>query len=246
MAYQEVAIRTQDGECPVHAFTPAGAGSWPAVIFYMDGLGIRPALLAMAARLADGGYVVLLPDLYYRAGRYDPLDPKALFASGNIREALAHLMGTTDNRRAAQDTAALLDHIDRRTDVAGAKVGTTGYCMGGAISLTVAAAYPDRVAAAASFHGGSLATDSDDSPHLRAPAIKARVYVAGADHDASYPPEMAQRLEAALSDAGVEHHCEIYEGALHGWTMTDFPVYDEAAAERHWRALFELFDEELH
>lgn len=246
MAYEEVSVRTQDGECPVHVFTPTGTGSWPAVIFFMDGLAIRPGLLAMAGRLADGGYVVLLPDLFYRAGRYDPLDPKALFAAGSIRDAIGHLMGSTDNRRAAQDTAAFLAYIDSRKDVAGRKVGTTGYCMGGAISLTVAGTYPDRIAAAASFHGGNLATDSTDSPHLLAPAITARVYVAGAVKDASYPPEMAERLEKALSDAKVGHRCEIYEGALHGWTMTDFPIYNEAAAERHWRELLKLFDETLH
>jgi carboxymethylenebutenolidase len=113
--------------------------------------------------------------------------------------------------------------------------------MGGAISLTAAGTYPDRIAAAASFHGGNLATDSELSPHLLAPKIKGRIYVAGADQDNSYPPEMAERLEKALSVAGVAHRCEIYPGALHGWTMADFPVYDEPAADRHWRELLELF-----
>lgn len=246
MAYEEISIRTPDGECPTHVFTPEGNGPWPAVIFYMDGLGIRPGLLAMAARLADRGYVVLLPDLYYRVGRYAALDPKVLFAAGNIREALGPLMGSTDNRRAAQDSAALLAYIDGRADVAGRRIGTTGYCMGGAISLTVAGTYPDRIAAAASFHGGSLATDADDSPHLLVPKIKARLYIAVADQDPSCPPEMTERLEKALTDAGVSYCCEVYPGARHGWTMTDFPVYDEAAAERHWRELFRLFEEELH
>jgi carboxymethylenebutenolidase len=113
--------------------------------------------------------------------------------------------------------------------------------MGGAISLTVAGTHPDRIAAAASFHGGNLATDSDLSPHRLAPRMKGRIYVAGADQDASYPPEMAERLETALGDAGVDHRCEIYPGALHGWTMADFPVYNEEAAERHWRELLALF-----
>lgn len=245
MSYEEISIRTNDGDCPAHVFTPDGEGPWPAVIFFMDGLAIRPALLRMAARMADGGYVVLLPDMFYRAGRYEPLDPKAVFASGNVRAAIGHLMGATDNARAAGDTAFFLDYLDSRTDVRGTKVGTTGYCMGGAISLTVAGTYPDRIAAAASFHGGNLATDSEQSPHRFAPAIKARVYVAGADEDASYPPEMEALLDKALSDAGVDHVCEIYPGALHGWTMTDFPIYNEAAAERHWRELFKLFGETL-
>jgi carboxymethylenebutenolidase len=114
--------------------------------------------------------------------------------------------------------------------------------MGGGISLTVAGTYPDRIAAAASFHGGNLATDSDLSPHLLAPKMKARVLVAGADQDHGYPPEMAERLDEALTEAGVDHVCEIYPGALHGWTMTDFPIYNEAAAERHWAELFALFE----
>jgi len=245
MSHEQISIRTHDGMCPAHVFTPAGAsagpGPWPAVIFYMDGLGIRPTLFDMGQRLSDGGYVVLLPDLFYRAGRYEPLEPKKVLAAGDVRAALAHLFQSTDNRRAAADTEAFLAWFSTRGDVTGAKVGTTGYCMGGAISLTVAATYPDRIAAAASFHGGNLATDSAVSPHLLAPRMKARVYVAGADRDGSYPPEMAERLEKALSDAGVDHRCEIYSGALHGWTMADFPIYDEPAAERHWRELFALF-----
>jgi carboxymethylenebutenolidase len=243
MSHEQLSIRTPDGSCPAHVFTPAGAGPgpWPAVIFYMDGLGIRPALFEMGQRLSDLGYVVLLPDLYYRAGAYEPLEPKKIFATGDVRAALAHLFQSTDNRRAAADTEAFLAWLGTRSDVSGAKVGTTGYCMGGAISLTVAGTHPDRIAAAASFHGGNLATDAAMSPHLLAPKMKGRIYVAGADQDGSYPPAMAERLEQALRDAGVDHRCEIYAGALHGWTMTDFPVYNEAAAERHWRGLEALF-----
>jgi len=241
MPHAQVSIRTQDGECPTQVFTPTGGGPWPAVIFYMDGFGIRPVLYEMGQRLADGGYLVLLPDLFYRAGPYEPLQPKKIFAAGDVRAALADLFQSTDTRRATADTEAFLGWLSARNDVAGVRVGTTGYCMGGAISLSAAGTYPDRIAAAASFHGGDLATESAMSPHLLAPKMKARVYVAGADQDASYPPEMAARLEKALSDAGIEHRCEIYPGARHGWTMADFPIYDEAAAERHWRELFALF-----
>jgi carboxymethylenebutenolidase len=241
MSQERISVRTQDGECPAHVFTPQGSGPWPAVIFYMDGLGIRPTLFEMGQRLADAGYVVLLPDLYYRAGPYPPLVPKEVFASGDARSAIGHLFRSTDNRRAAEDTEAFLAYLDTRADVAGLKIGTTGYCMGGGMSLTVAGTYPDRVAAAATFHGGNLATDEELSPHRLAPRMTGRVYVAGADQDKSYPPEMAERLGAALRDAGVDHRCEIYRGALHGWTMADFPVYNEAAAERHWQELLRLF-----
>jgi carboxymethylenebutenolidase len=211
----------------------------------MDGLGIRPTIFEMGQRLADNGYVVLVPDLYYRAGRYEPLEPEKVFASGDVRGAIGHLLASTDNHRAGEDTEAFLAYLNSREDVAGAKVGTTGYCMGGAMSLTAAGTYPERIAAAASFHGGSLATDSDLSPHHLASRIAARVYVAGAVDDDSYPPEMAARLEQALSDAGVDHRCETYPGALHGWTMSDFPVYNDVAAERHWAELLALFDDTL-
>lgn len=240
MSHEQFSLRTRDGDCPTHVFTPEGQGPWPAVIFYMDGLAIRPTLFQMGQRLADAGYVVLLPDLFYRAGPYEPLVPKEVFASGDVMAAIGHLFRSTDNRKAALDTEAFLAYLDTRKDVAGRKVGATGYCMGGGMALTAAGTYPDRIAAAASFHGGNLATDADTSPHLLAPKMKGRIYVAGADQDRSYPPEMAERLEKALTEAGVDHRCEIYPAALHGWTMADFPVYNEAAAERHWRELLKL------
>ena len=245
MSEESITLTTSDGACPAHVFTPGDGVPHPAVIFFMDGLGIRPALLDMGRRLAAAGYIVLLPDLYYRAGPYEPLSPKELFASGDVRTALAPFLTATDTHRAAEDTRAFLDYLSSRADVIGSKIGTTGYCLGGGISLTVAGTYPDRVAAAASFHGGRLVTDSELSPSRVASNITARVYVAGADFDDGYPPEMADELEEILTDAGVEHRLEIYPGARHGFTMVDFPVYDEAAAERHWRELLALLEDTL-
>ncbi|HRD99705.1 MAG TPA: dienelactone hydrolase family protein [Ilumatobacteraceae bacterium] len=246
MPGEEVVIRTAEGGCRSWVFTPDdGGGPWPAVIFYMDGLGIRPGLLAMGQRLADAGFVVLLPDLFYRVGPYEPLDPQAVFASGDVRAVIGPLMASTDNHRAAADTAAFLRYLDGRDDIAGTKVGTTGYCMGGGISLTAAGTHPDRIAAAASFHGGALATDSELSPHRLADQIAARVYIAAADKDRSYPPEMAARLCQALMAASVDHRHELYVGAAHGWTMADFPIYDHTAAERHWDEMIALFDDRL-
>ncbi len=244
MAHEPVTIHTADGDCPTHVLTPEGTGPWPAVIFYMDGLAIRPTLVEMAARLAGHGYVVLLPDMFYRFGPYAPLVPKEVFAT-DYRPIIGPMMATTDNHKAAEDTAAFLAYLDSRDDVAGTKIGTVGFCMGGGMALTVAGTYPDRVAAAASFHGGNLATDTPLSPHLLAPKITAEVYVAGADNDHGYPPEMAARLDQALSDAGVRHVCEIYPGAAHGWMKPDFPVYDEAAAEHGWGEMLALFARNL-
>jgi carboxymethylenebutenolidase len=245
MPHEQVFIPTQDGDCPAHVLSPAGHGPWAAIIMYMDGLGIRPAMIGMAERLAGNSYVVLLPDLFYRFGRYEPMDPKAVFA-GDVRATIGPMVATTDNMKAAEDTTAFIAYLDSREDVRPPKIGTVGFCMGGGMALTAAGVFPDRVAAAASFHGGNLATDAPTSPHRFAPQIMSEVYIAGADNDRSYPPEMAARLEQALTDAKVRHRSEIYPGAAHGWMKPDFPVYDEVAAERGWSEMLALFDRNLH
>jgi carboxymethylenebutenolidase len=241
MSRTDLQIETAEGVCPAWLFTPDTEGAWPGVIFYMDGVAIRPALFAMADRLAAHGYAVLLPDLFYRSGPWEPFDPATAFSPGPERERRMKLMATTGNAPAARDTAAFLDFLANEPRVAGAKVGCTGYCMGGGMALTAAGTYPDRIAAAAAFHGGRLATDAPDSPHLLAPRMKARIYVAGADQDVHFPAEEQARLDAALTAAGVDHVVETYPGALHGFTMPDLPVYDREAAERHWRELLALF-----
>jgi len=244
MTQDQVSIQATDGECAAQVFTPDGPGSWPAVIFYMDAFGIRPAMVEMAKHVARAGYVVLLPDLFYRFGPYGPLAPKAVLA-GDFRAIVGPMMASTDNHKCAADTGAFLAYLDTRGDVEGKAVGTVGFCMGGGMALTAAGFYPERVAAAVSFHGGNLATDLPTSPHLLAGKIKAEVYVAGADNDHSYPQDMAARLEAALTEAGVKHVCEIYEGKAHGWMKPDMPVYDAAAAERGWAELFALYKRTL-
>lgn len=152
------------------------------------------------------------------------------------------------------DTGAFLDWLAARPDLRGGetgkkigtktgkKIGTVGYCMGGALSLSAAGTFPDRVGAAASFHGANLATDAPDSPHLLAPKMRgAKIYVAGAIEDASFPDDMKLRLDDALTAAGVDHRVETYAGLRHGWVPSDTPVHDPEGAERHFRALFELF-----
>jgi carboxymethylenebutenolidase len=245
MPQETITITTADGACPATIFTPAGAGPWPGVIFYMDGVGIRPVMSDMAARLADAGYVVLLPDLYYRSGPYQPMDPAKLFTDPEARAELMKKVGSLTRARKNTDTEAFLHALSARPDVQGQKFGATGYCMGGNCALTAAGAFPDKFAAVASFHGGNLATDSPDSPHQFAKAITARVYVAGAIEDASFPDEQKATLEAALTEAGVEHLIETYDGAKHGFAVPDLPVHDAAAAERHWTALLTLFKETL-
>ena len=241
----EVSIKTRDGVCPASVFTPDGsAGPWPGVIFFMDGLGIRPALWEMGQRLADHGYLVLLPDLYYRLGSYPPKVPAQVFADPKLREELMKRVGSLNRDRKVWDTTAFIDYLSSRADVKGDRFGAVGYCMGGNASLTAAGAFPGRFAAAASFHGGYLAIEDPDSPHQFVKNMSGRVYVAGAIEDSSFPDEQKQRLEKALTDAGVDHLIETYP-ARHGFAVPDHPVFDLIAAERHWEALFKLFDESL-
>ncbi len=241
----KIEIKTRDGVCPAYVYRPSGTGPWPGVLVFMDGLGIRPAMLEIGERLAKQGYFVLVPDLFYRSGPYAPMDPQSVFSDPEQRKVLMEkFFGPASPANVMADTRAFLDYLAAQPDVKPGGIGTTGYCMGGLLSLTAAGTYPESVVAAASFHGGRLATDAPDSPHLLAPKIRARVYVAGAIEDSSFPDEMKQRLEQALTDAGVDHLIETYP-AKHGWVFRDFPVYDAEASERHWKAMQSLFEAEL-
>jgi carboxymethylenebutenolidase len=247
MARTAVTLEAADGRCDTSIFRPdAGEGPWPAVLVFMDGIGIRPALFRICERIAQHGYFVLLPDLFYRSGPYTPPDPHKLFGDPAVRaEWGAKFITSINHEKVRTDTRAFLDFLTKQPDVVQAAVGTTGYCMGGGYSLAAAGNFPDRVAAAASYHGSRLASDAPDSPHRLAPRIKARVYVAGAIEDATFPDDMKQRLEEALTNAGVAHTVETYAGARHGWVPDDTPTHDAAAAERHYESLFALFDATL-
>lgn len=244
MPNELVTIRTRDGDCPAFVLRPEASGPLPAVIFYMDAGGIRPGVVAMAQQLADAGYLVLLPDLFYRYGPYGPFVPREVFA-GDFRAILGPLVATTGNDKAAADTEAFLAMLDSRDDVAGTRVGAVGFCMGGGMAIAAAGSYPARFAAVASYHGGNLVADVPASPHRFVEGLQAEVYIAAATNDASYPPAMAERFEAALAGAAVTFTAETYEAA-HGWMKPDFPVYDAAEAGRGWTAMLALFQRTLH
>lgn len=255
MAKRDIVIRTQDGTAKAGLFRPEGlpagrqasapeaAGRQAGVILYMDAFGPRPALDAMAKRLAGEGYVVLVPDLFYRSGDYGPFDAKTAFSEGATRQEIFGMMRATTQEMTRRDSEAFLDALAQ--EGATGRIGVVGYCMGGGRAITAAAAYPDRIAAAASFHGGNLASDAPDSPHLSAPTIKGRVYIGSAGVDNSFPPEQSARLAEALRAAEVDYLIENYVGMAHGWTVPDHGVFDEAGAERHWKRLLTLFEETL-
>ena len=235
-------IATRDGLAPSYVFRPEGPGNgpWPGVLMFMDGIGIRPAMLEIGERLATYGYFVLLPDLFYRSGPYAPMNAQTAFADPEQRKILMErFMPKATLPALMSDTEAFLGFLASERAVRPGGVATTGYCMGGAVSLSAAGTYPDRIVAAASYHGGRLASDAPESPHRLAPRIKARVYVAGAIDDASFPDDMKARLEQALTAAGVDHVIETYP-ARHGFVLRDTPASDAAAQERHWRTLTQL------
>jgi carboxymethylenebutenolidase len=237
-------VTTPDGTCPVQLFTPEGTGPWPGVVMYPDAGGVRDSFEQMAAKLAGFGYAALLPDIYYRNGDWAPFEMATAFSDEQERKRLMSMMGSITPDKMASDAAAFFDYLAARPEVSGERFGVCGYCMGGRTSVVVTGRLPDRVAAAASFHGGGLVTDTADSPHLLADRINATVYIGGAENDASFTADHAEQLDKALTAAGVQHTIEWYQAA-HGFAVPDNPPYDAAADERHWTAMTEVFGSAL-
>lgn len=243
-----VDIPTSDGTADASLTRPDGDGPFPAVLLFMDAFGPRPRLVEMAERIAERGYLVLAPHLFYRAGRAPLFDLSRLGEAdqrGALFEKIVPLIGALTPDVVSRDTAAYLDFLAAREDVRPGPVAITGYCMGGTNALRAIEAYPDRIAAVASFHAGRVVTDAPDSPHLGVGSITGELYFGHADADQSMTPEQIATLEQALDAAGVRHRSEVYEGAHHGFTMADTPMYHEQGTERHWAALFDLLDRTL-
>ncbi|HEY5218736.1 MAG TPA: dienelactone hydrolase family protein [Gemmatimonadaceae bacterium] len=240
MIEAQIGLKTPDGAMPTRTYRPDGAGPFPVVIFYMDGVAIRPTLFDMARRLASHGYYVALPDLFYRAGPYEPFDGATVFGDPDARAKLMELIKSVTTSGLAVDTQAIIAHVDRDAAADATRIGTVGYCMGGSAALGAAGRHPDRVRAAASYHGGRLATDAPDSPHLLASKMRARVYVGFAENDNGFQEPQRELLDRTLDAANVPHAIELYHAA-HGFTMADLPVYNRDEAERHWTTMLELF-----
>jgi len=238
MSRIEVEIPTADGTARGTLVLPEGDGPWPGVVLFPDAGGWRPTMVNMAEKIAGPGYAVLVPDVFYREGDWAPFDLSTTFGDEKERTRLFSYMGALTNERIAADARAYIDFLLARPEVRGQAAGTTGYCMGGRMSLVAAGALGQKIGAAASFHGGRIAVEGDESsPHLKAGQISAKVYVAGAIEDQSFTAEQAELLKKALTDAGVEHTVEFYP-ARHGFAVPDHTgIYDEAAAQRHYEAL---------
>ncbi|MGW1023784.1 dienelactone hydrolase family protein [Streptomyces sp. NPDC002577] len=243
-----VDIPTPDGTADAYLALPDDNTPHPAVLLYMDAFGLRPHLKKMADRIASAGYTVLVPNVFYRHGRA-PLVQLPEFINPaerpEIIQALRPAAQTLTPEAAMRDARVYLDWLGGSPLTTDGPVGVTGYCMGAGLALRTAGTYPDRVAAAAGFHGAYLATDAPDSPHLLADHITAELYFGHADQDATLPPEQIGRLDKALSAAGVRHRTEVYTGAHHGFTQADTAMYDADATERHWTALLDLLGRAL-
>ncbi|MFM7120522.1 MAG: dienelactone hydrolase family protein, partial [Gammaproteobacteria bacterium] len=228
MIEQHVDIATPDGAMNTFIVHPEEGGPHPVVLFLMDAPGKRPELHDMARRLATVGYYVMLPNLYYRRVREFVMTPDAR------AEMMAHMNALT-NARVCQDAAVLLAHASGDAAASAGPAGAVGYCMSGPFAFALAAAEPERIAAAASFHGVRLCTEAVDSPHRDAARIRGELYFGCAETDEWAPPAMIDALGEALTAAGTRHRIEWYPGTPHGFVFPERkPVYQQAAAERNW------------
>jgi len=247
MPIESIEIPAADGTAEAMVARPStGTGPFPGVIFYMDAFGLRPRIEEMAQRIADWGYVVLAPNVFYREGTAAELAPAGDMSTDEGREAAGKAafprVGRLTSDKALPDIDAWVSALAGLDGVASGAIGTTGYCMGARLAVRTATAHPEVVAACGGFHGGGLATDEPDSPHLGLVNAKARFVFGHADNDRSMAPDAVARLGAALRDAGLEASNEIYEGAPHGYSMADTSAFHPEATERHFEELRALLD----
>lgn len=237
---KQIEIQTDDGVCPAHVHGADGSPR-PGVILFPDAGSVRPAMHAAARRLAALGHVVLLPHIFYRAGEYPPFDPRTVFTDPPEYERLMQLVRSLDLAAAMRDAGHFIRALRQQPGVAAGPLGAFGYCIGGRLSFAAAGAHASEIGAAACIHGGGLASDAPDSPHLAAAKIKANLYFGVADADPSCTPEQLGKLVAALAAAHVQFTVDHFKGRKHGFAVQDFPMYDAAAHDTHWSRIVELF-----
>ena len=240
-----VEVATPDGTADCYFVHPS-SGAWPGVLIWPDALGLRPAFEQMARRLAESGYAVLVVNPYYRTEKAPVVAEGATFRDEAVRQKIFPLMRSLTPERTVTDAAAFVGFLDSREAVAkDRRMGTTGYCMGGSMTMRTAAAFPDRIGAGASFHGGRLVTDGPDSPHRLVGKMRAHYLFAIAENDDAKDPDAKTALRTAFDAAGLPAEIEVYAGTLHGWCPPDSAVYDEAQAERAWSRMLALFEAAL-
>ncbi len=241
MIERQLDIKTRDGATTTFIVHPERDGPHPVILFYMDAPAIREELRDMARRFASSGYYVVLPNLYYRAGVME-IGP---LGDAGVRERMMELMNGLSIEMVMSDTEGLLAFVDQDPAARKGPMGAVGYCMSGQFSINAAAAFPDRIAAAASMYGTYLVTDKANSPHLAARKAKAELYFGCAETDRWAPMELVENLKAALAADKINAEVEIYPGVEHGFAFPQRAAYDKAAAERHWERLNALYRRRL-
>ena len=227
-------------------FVHPATGAHAAVLMWPDIKGLRPAFKAMGKRMAEAGYAVLVVNPFYRDAKHPVVGPGASFGDPETRTFLRGMAGKLTQDASMSDARDYIAFLDGQDSVdTSRKVGTAGYCMGGPLVIRTSAAVPNRVAAVASFHGGGMVRDSEDSPHLLLPKTTAAALHAVAENDDARNPEMKVKLAAAYEAAGLAAEIEVYAGTKHGWCPPDSQVYDEAMAEKAWSRMMALFETQL-
>ena len=245
MLEQTLDLATKDGAMETFICHPERGGPYPPVLLLMDAPGIREELYDMARRLATSGYYVLLPNLYYRAGRDTKYGPDVLKHGSEEHQRMRAVRTKMTIPPAMDDVAAMIAFADGQAAAKKGPVGAHGYCMSGPYALAAAARYPDRVLAAASFYGTWLVSDAVESPHLTLGKAKGELYISCAEHDELAPPEMVKELKALFDKSGVAGELEVHPGGHHGFAFPQRWCYDKPAAERHWERLIALYRRRL-
>jgi carboxymethylenebutenolidase len=241
----EVEIKTPDGTCDAYLVHPL-KGRNPAVLIWPDIFGLRPAFRQMGKRLAESGYTVLVINPFYRTKKAPTAPEHPDFNDPATRQALMSLAGALSPATALTDATAFVAYLDSQPSVdKKRKMGSTGYCMGGPFVFRTAAAFPDRIGAGATFHGGGLATDKPESPHLLIPKMKAQFLIAIAENDDQREPEVKNILRDSFAKAHLRAEIEVYAGTKHGWCPPDSAVYDAEQAEKAWSRMMVLFKKAL-
>ena len=242
----DVEIKTPDGTCDAALFHPPGKAKHPAVLMWTDIFGLRPTFRDMGRRLANEGYVVLVPNPFYRLHKAPWPDPPIDFNNPADRARLGPLTAGFTPDAVPRDAVAYLGFLDsQHVTSTKAKAGVVGYCMGGPLTMRTAAALPDRIGAGCSCHGGGLVDATPNSPHLLVPKIKAAYYFGIADNDDQRQPDAKDKLRAAFDAAHVPATIEVYKGCNHGWCVKDGAAYNEAGAERAWGNMLSLYKTKL-
>ncbi len=245
MLEQTLDLATKDGAMETFICHPERVGPYPPVLLLMDAPGIREELHDMARRLATSGYYVMLPNLYYRAGRDTKYGPDVLKHGSEEHQRMRAVRTKMTIPPVMDDVAAMIAFADNQAAAKKGPVGAHGYCMSGPYALAAAARYPDRVLAAASFYGTWLVSDAVGSPHLTLGKAKGELYISCAEHDELAPPEMVKELKALFDKSGAAGELEVHSGVHHGFAFPQRWCYDKPAAERHWERLIALYRRRL-